>query len=157
MSRDLFPCAGKLITKMIRTFAPVGIVWFEMGSDFQLASRQSGFVATSTTAPFASFAVRVIVTAVAFARLASFEIMNETLISWPSSTWFGSIFRDWPTYFRSGCFAVSTDTWTAVVRFPKLGAARLRKPVSVTFSVTLYETLNTAHETETFQPHVTPS
>src|SRR2546427_4122332 len=152
MWRDLSPCAGKLIRKRIRTFAPVGMVWFEMGSDFQLASRQSGFVATSTTAPFASFAVRVIVTAVAFARLASLEIMNETLISWPSSTWFGSIFRDWPTYFRSGCFAVSTDTWTAEVRFPKFGV-RVRKPVSVTFSVTLYETLNTDHQTVTFQPH----
>src|SRR2546426_7773865 len=113
----LFPGGGKLNTRRIGTFAPGALVWFEIGSDFQWASRQSGFVATSTTAPFASFAVRVIVTAVAFARLASFEIMNETLINWPSSTWFGSIFRDWPTYFRSGCFAVSTDTWTAEVRF----------------------------------------
>src|SRR5947209_11041045 len=154
MSRDLFPCAGKLIVKMIRTFAPVAIVWFDTG--FQRESRQSGFVATSTTAPLESFALRTIVTAVAFARLASLEIMNETLISWPSSTWFGSIFRDCPTYFKSGCFAVSTDTWTAVVRFPKFGVRRWN-PVSVTFRVTLYETLNSAHQTVTFQPHVTPS
>src|SRR5437899_4438735 len=155
MSRDLFPCAAKLIVKMIRTFAPVAIVWFDTG--FQRESRQSGFVATSTTAPLESFALRTIVTAVAFARLASLEIMNETLIIWPSSTWFGSIFRDWPTYFRSGCFAVSTDRWTAVVGPPRLGAARSTKPVSVTVSVRWSGTLRTAHETTTFQPRVTTS
>ena len=32
-----------------------------------------------------------------------------------------------------------------------------RNPVSVTFSVTLYETLNACHQTVTFQPHVVPS
>src|SRR6267378_3611457 len=130
---------------------PEAIVLFKAG--FQFASYQYGGPAleTGTTAPFESFAVRVIVTAIASARFAMFSMMKDTLIDWPSSGLAGSIFRDCETYFRSGCFATSTATWTLVVRFAQFGPFGFGpKPRSVTFSVTLYETLNTAHITVTF-------